>query len=139
VYRGRYSIIHTIESEYTCSTGGAQMIRKVIDFFKAINAWGDYTQRKFVISMEQLESWKQFFLVLAVFGIPWLYAWNMHHIVQWTETALGFGPYTPDTYGKIVWRRIWSSAFCAPFITYAIIRFAINRYKQHQQTKKATE
>jgi hypothetical protein len=112
------------------------MIRKVCSFFKAINDWGDYTQQKFIISMQQLETWRQFCLVRAVFSIPWLFAWNSHIIQPWSESFFRYGPYDPVTPGTILLRRIWSTAVCAPFVIYAFIRFAINRYRMHQAAKK---
>jgi hypothetical protein len=112
------------------------MIRQVMSFFKAINDWGDYTQQRFVTSLQQLDTWRQFFLVLAVFGIPWLFAWNSHIIQPWSESFFRYGPYDPVTPGTILLRRIWSTVVCAPVIIYAVIRFSVNRYRMHQESKK---
>ena len=111
------------------------MIKAINYFFKTINDWGDYTQRKFVENASQLYYWPQLFLVLTVFGIPWLYIWNAHHIGVWLDAVLGTGPHDPTPWAKVMWRRTLSSTLCAPFIAYALIRFAINRYKLRSDSK----
>ena len=78
----------------------------------------------------------QLFMVLAVFGIPWLLAWNGNVIAPWMDSVLGTGPHTPDSYGSNLVRRIWSSVLCGPIIVYALIRYAINRYKLRLESEK---
>lgn len=111
------------------------MIRGIVDFFKAINEWGDYTQQKFVASMQQLETWRQFLFVTAVFGVPLIYAWFGHHFTPCLTILQPDKICDPITSGTLLLRRIWSTAVCAPFIICAIIRFIINRYRMHSETK----
>lgn len=115
------------------------MIRRVVNFFKAINDWGDYTQQKFDVSFYQLATLRQLLIVVVPFGVGWLFAWNSHIIQPWTESFFSYGPYDPTTPGTILLRRIWSTAVCAPVITYAIIRFGINRYKMHKESKNSKD
>lgn len=112
------------------------MIHGIVDFFKAINEWGDYMQQKFVISMQQLETWRQFLFVTAVFGVPLIYAWFGHHFTPCLTILQPDGICDPITPGTLLLRRIWSFVLCGPIIVYALIRFAINRYKRHLESKK---
>lgn len=113
------------------------MIKKIINFFKAINEWGDYTQRKFVENATQLCYWPQFFMLIAFAGIPWLFAWNAHHISIWLDITFGLGPHDIDSAGKVAWRRTWSTALCAPVIVYTVCKFTYNRFQYRDYIKKS--
>ena len=115
------------------------MIKKSINFFKAINDWGDYTQRKFVENASQLSYWPQLFMVLIFFGIPWAYAWFGHLFTPCFSVLQPRGFCDPVTPGTVLLRRSWATAVCAPFIIYAIIRFGINRYKMHKESKNSKD
>ena len=65
------------------------------------------------------ETFPQVLFVLAVFGGAWAFAWYGDVIGPWMAQALGLGPYDIDSPGKIRWRRMYSTAFCAPVIIYA--------------------
>lgn len=69
-------------------------------------------------------------VVLVFFGFTWIFAWNAHIIGPWIDHLLGTGPHDIDSIGKIRWRRIYSTAFCAPPIIYAIFRYAYNKWQK---------
>jgi len=55
---------------------------------------------------------RDFFLGFLMLGGIWALAWYAHIVFPWIESVLGWAPSTPDSEGKIQWRRVWSSAFC---------------------------
>ncbi len=109
------------------------MIRKIVQWFKKFDEWDKNLTRKLVEDTFQLETFRQFFKVIFLPTIALLFAWNAHIIGPYIDSVLGTGPHDIDSYGKIVWRRIYSSALCGPMIAYAIVRFSYNLWKRYRK------
>lgn len=105
------------------------MIEKIIELSKRFNAWADEATERGgrAISAETLP---QILFVLAAFGGVWAFAWNGHIISPWLDSLVGLGPYDIDSPGKIRWRQMYSTAFCAPVITYAIGHYGYALFKR---------
>lgn len=81
---------------------------------------------------------KDFVLGLVIFGGAWAIAWYAHIVFPWIESVLGWSPNTPDSEGKIRWRRIWSTAICLPGIL-AIVIMHIRRLRQRGSQNQRSE
>lgn len=110
------------------------MWRRVTDRMNAINqSYGRAMER-----ISNPTTNKDFVLGLVIFGGAWAIAWYAHIVFPWIESVLGWSPSTPDSEGKIRWRRIWSTAICLPGIL-AIIIMHIRRLRQRGSQNQRSE
>lgn len=105
----------------------------------AYDTWDKDLLQRWVGYTANPETLKQVVAVVLPFGVGWACLAFAHVIGPWFDALLGLSPHTPDSYGKIMWRRMWSSALCGPVITYALIRFAFNSYKNSNEANESTE
>ena len=106
------------------------MFEKLKAIGRRIDAWGDRTQNEFGHKLFYSEKFSDILIVLLICGSVWSIGWYAHIIFPWLERLLGLGPYDIDSLGKIRWRRIYSTALCAPPMLYVIIRYAYNQWKK---------
>lgn len=105
-------------------------MKRIADFFKGVNDWGDRTQHIFTQSFAQMETPKQLLIVIVPFGLGWAFIAYAHVVGPWVDTLLNLGPHDIDSAAKIRWRKIWSSALCGPIIAAAIVKFLYNHFKR---------
>lgn len=108
------------------------MFEKLKAIGRRIDAWGDRVHENLVHKLTYVETFRDLIVVLAIFGSVWAYAWYGHIIGPWVDNLLGLGPHGIDSLGKIRWRRMYSTAFCAPPMLYAILRYTYNKWKKRQ-------
>lgn len=110
------------------------MWRRVIDRMSAISqSYGRVMER-----ISNPTTNKDFVLGLVIFGGAWAIAWYAHIVFPWIESVLGWSPSTPDSEGKVRWRRIWSTAICLPGIL-AISIMHIRRLRQRGRQNQRSE
>jgi hypothetical protein len=110
------------------------MIKKIVQWFKNFDEWDKNLTRGLVEDTFQLETFGQFLRVVLPFALGWLLFWNGQHVGPFLDAVFGTGPHDLDSYGKIVWRRIYGSILCGPFITYAVIRYGYNLWKRSRDS-----
>lgn len=108
------------------------MFKKLRELGRRVDAWGDRTQAEFIHQLTYVEKFSDLFKVLMIFGSGLLLGWYAHIFFPWLEHLLGLGPHDIDSLGKIRWRRMYSTALCAPPMLYAIARYAYNQWKKRQ-------
>jgi hypothetical protein len=133
--RGLGRISH-IEFEHSFSIRRLEMIQSLKKIVQKFLALDERLTRTFDGSFYQMATLKQWLIIIIPFGSFWVFASFAHVIGPWLDALLNIGPHDIDSPGKVLWRRIWSSLLCGPVIGYATVRFAVNRYKFHQQSKK---
>lgn len=108
------------------------MIKKIKNSFARFKEWDRASSDRFTTKHMHVEKFSSLIIILIIFGSIWAFAWNAHIIGPWVDSLLGLGPHDIDSLGKIRWRRMYSTAFCAPPMLYAIIRYAYNQCKKRQ-------
>lgn len=106
------------------------MFRKVIDSFARFKEWDRETTDRTTNKHMHVEKFSSLIVILTFFGSIWALAWYSHVLSPLLDSVLGIGPHDIDSIGKIRWRRIYSTVFCAPPMLYAIIRYAYNQWKK---------
>lgn len=86
-----------------------------------------------VVRASNPETLSGLLVISAIFGSVWAFAWYGHIVGPWFESLFGLGPYDVDSAGKIRWRRIYSTALCAPVMALAVWRYAYFVLKKHNQ------
>jgi hypothetical protein len=109
------------------------MLKKLMDSFARFKEWDRVNTEKTVNKHMYVEKFSSFILILGFFGTTWAFAWYAHIIGPWVDQLLGLGPHDIDSIGKIRWRRMYSTAFCAPPIIYAIIRYSYTQCKKRRK------
>lgn len=110
------------------------MITRIKQWLKAFDTWDNDLLQRWVSYTANPTTTKQLLAVIVPFGLGWAFLAYAHILGPWIDMVLGTGPHDPDTDGKIIWRRMWSSALCGPVIAYALLRYCYNRWKN--RTKK---
>lgn len=105
------------------------MIEKIIRLVKRFNTWADEAT-EWGSRAINAETFPQLLFVLAIFGGVWAFAWNSHIISPWLDGLVGLGPYDIVPPGKIRWRRMYSTAFCAPIIIYALTHYCYSLWRK---------
>ena len=108
------------------------MFAQLKAFVRRIDAWGDRTQNEFSHKLFYSEKFTDVLKLIAICGSVWAIGWYAHIIFPWLEHLLGLGPYDIDSLAKIRWRRIYSTALCAPPMLYVIVRYAYNQCKKRR-------
>ncbi len=106
------------------------MFEKLKAIGRQFGAWDKRVKDNLVHKLTYVETFKDLIVVLAIFGSIWAFAWSAHIIGPWLDQLLGTGPHDIDSLGKIRWRRMYSTALCAPPMLYAILRYAYNQWQK---------
>ncbi len=108
------------------------MIRKLKSLFQSFDEWDRGLKVSFGRMIAFVDTFNHLVIVLLIFGSGWGLFWYAHIIFPWLEHLLGLGPYDIDSIGKIRWRRMYSTAICAPPMLYVIVRYAYNQWKKRR-------
>lgn len=105
------------------------MIEKIIQLGRRFNTWADESTAWGSRAINS-EKFSQLLFVFVAFGGTWALAWNAHIFFPWLEKLIGLGPSDIDSVGKIRWRRMYSTGFCAPVIIYAIGHYGYSWWRK---------
>ena len=108
------------------------MLKKLMDSFARFKEWDRANGERTVNKHMHVEKFSSLILILAAFGSLWAITWYSHIFSPMLDSLLGLGPRSSDSIGKIRWRRMYSTAFCAPPIIYAILRYSYNQWQKRR-------